>query len=927
MCCADGELQIGERSGKRDFEIIKMIGKGGFSNVYEGNGTADIVIVRHRATGRIYAMKVIKKDSLEKENKVRQVMNEKAIMEQLDHPCIVKLHWAFQTKSKLHFVMDFCAGGELFYHLHNVGKLTEKQAQFYFAEIVLGLEYLHKHSIIYRDLKPENVLLDIDGHVRLADFGLSKDKISLSSLTNSFCGSPEYMSPEMLQQTGHTLTVDYYSLGALVYEMIVGLPPHYSTDRDEMYERILTEPAVIPKCISPPLRSLLTGLLRKDPAKRLGSVRGVDEIKEHPWCAGIRWDDYLNHRVEPPFRPNLRQSHFDPEYTQCPVGEEGGCKTERSYSCYWEGNGEAPSVLDQSDCSSVLDTQRQGESHFHGFSFARASVKNVNISVLGEEIDAQEDIFGSGIPSIDRQPELQGEHKPSPFCEDELPLTQRNRAASDSQLHIEDMTEKTADELDGRVVLSGDGQGPGKIMHELAGNAKRIIDVPRQEQDSMYDESQVSVAQEHQQEDSVVKAKVSVTPMKKKDFGAFTGFAGTRPMVAAGACKAGRLLGGNCQSIVQSPVTQADKGYLTQAQTPLQSAKLQNDAGDKRGSIVKERAKRILSKMLSPKDNNPPSNPRSGRKSAHKSKENKTTFANDLIKPTSQADYSELLVDRLERKATELMNRANKEIATISTLRAGGHIPTAQSSRPFMSGQLFHTMRPVHNCKAGGARTGNVSRQTVICASGTQREGQSRNPLGKSPCVALPSTHTLADMTSQLMNVILPSQVQQKSFDRSDLGKVCFQYMNKEQRRINDFVNAVVVPDGKRSVIVSKTIKTKPTKHAGYQTTKAAGARNLISAAAQNKALQTVDGELRGKSARRASGTNTSREQVPGVGVQKRSSSSGSQKPKPRPGLARKDSSVEKPSALVGKAKILVQKTKLGRKESRKAGVKVIPFK
>ena len=242
-----------KKVSKKQFDLIKMIGKGGFSNVYEGKFLILLIfLVRHKLTGKIYAMKIIEKESLEKENKVKQVLNEKNIMLQLESPFIVKLYWSFQSKSKLPFVMDFCAGGELFYHLHNVGKLTEKQAKFYFAEILLGLEYLHKKSIIYRDLKPENVLLDIDGHVRLADFGLSKENISLNSTTGSFCGSPEYMSPEMLQQTGHSLTIDYYSLGALIYEMILGLPPHYTTDRDEMFRRIIEDPIKFPSTLSTP---------------------------------------------------------------------------------------------------------------------------------------------------------------------------------------------------------------------------------------------------------------------------------------------------------------------------------------------------------------------------------------------------------------------------------------------------------------------------------------------------------------------------------------------------------------------------------------------------------------------------------------------------------------------------------------------------
>lgn len=335
--------------------------------------------MRHKQSGNIYAMKVVEKEPLEKENKVKQVLNEKRIMEKLEHPFIVRLYWSFQSRKKLQFVMDFCAGGELFYHLHNVGRLTEAQGKFYFAEIVLGIEYLHKHGIVYRDLKPENILLDVDGHVRLADFGLSKEGLTLRDLTHSFCGSPEYMSPEMLQQCGHTLSVDFYSLGALIYEMILGLPPHYSTNRDEMYKRILVEPVPIPSSLSPSLQNLLSELLRKNPARRLGSKRGIEEIKEHPWCKDIKWDLYLNKKIEPPFKPGLKISHFDPEYTASVV-DQPTQKTERSYSYYCNGSNCTSFIEGDSEAPSRVENYPQVENKYHGFSFERNSVAVTEIA-------------------------------------------------------------------------------------------------------------------------------------------------------------------------------------------------------------------------------------------------------------------------------------------------------------------------------------------------------------------------------------------------------------------------------------------------------------------------------------------------------------------------------------------------------------------
>lgn len=262
------------------------------------------------------------KGFVKNEDKVVQILTEKDIMVQMAHPFIVKLHWAFQTEKKLHLVMDLCPGGELFFHLHNLGRFTEDQARFYFGEILLGIEYLHQNGIIYRDLKPENILLDIDGHIRLTDFGLSKQGISHSGQTYSFCGSPEYMSPEMLRGQGHGRAVDYYSLGALLYEMLTGLPPFYDSNRSKMYWKVLNEDLNLPGYISKAGRDLLSEMLIKDPAQRMGSVNGFYEVKGHPWCSKIQWDKLLKKRILPPFRPNLRVSNFDPEYTSMEIDDD-----------------------------------------------------------------------------------------------------------------------------------------------------------------------------------------------------------------------------------------------------------------------------------------------------------------------------------------------------------------------------------------------------------------------------------------------------------------------------------------------------------------------------------------------------------------------------------------------------------------------------
>ena len=295
---------IGEVMSLTNFLPLKIIGKGGFSNV---------TAVRKKDTGMLYAIKTMEKDFVINEEKIPQIMTEKEILTHMQHPFIVTIHWAFQSKKQLHLVLELCPGGELFYHLHNLGRFTEDQAKFYFAEVILALEYLHNLNIIYRDLKPENILLDIDGHIRITDFGLSKQHIGKYDKSYSICGSPEYMAPEMLSSGEHGPSVDFYTLGALLFELLTGLPPFYDKSRSKMRWKILNEDLEIPNFISNHGKSLLSGLLNRNPEGRLG-YNGVEEIKSHSFCKTIDWHQIYNKKIKPPLRPHLRNSNFDPEY-------------------------------------------------------------------------------------------------------------------------------------------------------------------------------------------------------------------------------------------------------------------------------------------------------------------------------------------------------------------------------------------------------------------------------------------------------------------------------------------------------------------------------------------------------------------------------------------------------------------------------------
>lgn len=285
-----------------DFELLKVIGKGSFGKVMQ---------VRKKDSGKIFAMKVLKKATLVARKQVAHTRTERKVLEDISHPFVCHLKYAFQTESKLYLLFPFYNGGELFFHLKSKGRFDENRCRFYAAEIVLALECLHKHTIVYRDLKPENVLLDDQGHIRLVDFGLSKEGVTATQLTHTFCGTPEYLAPEVIRGGGYGLPVDWWSLGTLLYEMLTGLPPFYNQNLHVMYEKILRAKLHYPAYLSANARSILQALLERDPRLRLGSARGASELKSHPFFAGVDWKALEKMQVEAPFKPQVTEGVMD----------------------------------------------------------------------------------------------------------------------------------------------------------------------------------------------------------------------------------------------------------------------------------------------------------------------------------------------------------------------------------------------------------------------------------------------------------------------------------------------------------------------------------------------------------------------------------------------------------------------------------------
>ncbi|CAK8691669.1 unnamed protein product [Clavelina lepadiformis] len=299
-----------------DFDYLKVIGKGSFGKV---------LLAKHRKEGKFYAVKVLQKKSIMKRNEQKHIMAERnVLLKNVKHPFLVGLHYSFQTSEKLYFILDYVNGGELFFHLQRERTFPEPRARFYAAEIASAVGYMHSLNIIYRDLKPENILLDSDGHIVLTDFGLCKEGIVSNDTTTTFCGTPEYLAPEVLRKQPYSKAVDWWCLGAVLYEMLYGLPPFYSRDTHEMYENILYKPLRLRPTVSTAAKTILEQLLQKKPEYRLGTgIRDFLDIKEHVFFSTINWDHLTSKKMPTPYNPNVTGPedlrHVDPEFIREPV--------------------------------------------------------------------------------------------------------------------------------------------------------------------------------------------------------------------------------------------------------------------------------------------------------------------------------------------------------------------------------------------------------------------------------------------------------------------------------------------------------------------------------------------------------------------------------------------------------------------------------
>uniref|UniRef100_H3AN37 Ribosomal protein S6 kinase n=1 Tax=Latimeria chalumnae TaxID=7897 RepID=H3AN37_LATCH len=302
-----------EKADPSQFELLKVLGQGSFGKVF---------LVRKIVgpdAGQLYAMKVLKKASLKVRDRVRTKM-ERDILVEVNHPFIVKLHYAFQTEGKLYLILDFLRGGDVFTRLSKEVMFTEEDVKFYLAELALALDHLHNLGIVYRDLKPENILLDEAGHIKLTDFGLSKESVDQEKKAYSFCGTVEYMAPEVVNRRGHTQSADWWSFGVLMFEMLTGTLPFQGKDRNETMNMILKAKLGMLFFIPTQMQKVLQVLCKYTPSYFIGAgPDGVEEIKRHPFFATIDWNKLHRREIQPPFKPAAGKPEdtfcFDPEFT------------------------------------------------------------------------------------------------------------------------------------------------------------------------------------------------------------------------------------------------------------------------------------------------------------------------------------------------------------------------------------------------------------------------------------------------------------------------------------------------------------------------------------------------------------------------------------------------------------------------------------
>lgn len=293
------------------FHLGKTLGTGAFGRVK---------FVTHKQTDNFYALKCLKKAAIIKMKQVDHIVSEKSILISLKHPFIVNMYGCFQDARRIYMVLEYVVGGEFFTLLRKAGRFDNDMACFYGAQIASIFEYCHSKNIVYQNLKPENILLSSDGYLKLTDFGFAK---VIEHRTYTLCGTPEYIAPEVLLHKGHGKPVDWWTLGILIYEMIVGYPPFVDEDPMGIYQKILRGKIVFPRIFDNDAKGLVKKLLTADLGKRFGNLKnGVDDIKQHKWFNTVNWQDLYDKKVGAPMKPKIASEKDTSNFDDYPDSDE-----------------------------------------------------------------------------------------------------------------------------------------------------------------------------------------------------------------------------------------------------------------------------------------------------------------------------------------------------------------------------------------------------------------------------------------------------------------------------------------------------------------------------------------------------------------------------------------------------------------------------
>jgi len=296
-----------------DFDLRATVGTGTF-------GRVRVIKIKGSPDRTPLALKIMKKSEVIRLKQVEHVKAETQILSMIEHPFIVNLLATFQDEKRLFILLEFVNGGELFSHLRKEGRLPNDDALFYAGQIVLAFAYLHSMHIVYRDLKPENLLIDCGGYMKITDFGFAK---VVEDRTWTLCGTPEYLAPEIIQSKGHGRAVDWWALGILMFEMLAGYPPFYDENPFGIYQKVLAGTIDFPKHFDVKAKDLIKRLLTHDRAKRFGCLKnGAEDIKKHKWYKGIDWEDLINRKIQPPFVPDVKAADDTSMFDRYPESSE-----------------------------------------------------------------------------------------------------------------------------------------------------------------------------------------------------------------------------------------------------------------------------------------------------------------------------------------------------------------------------------------------------------------------------------------------------------------------------------------------------------------------------------------------------------------------------------------------------------------------------